>query len=248
MVALIACVAAALGVAGVRVYSLSAQQTRNQQLIAELEREDIDLRYRIERLRGELRLVNAFKAFIGNQIPQEQLYLLAYLVYHNSQQFGYDPLLVLAVIRVESYFDPSARGVYRSGRLSGALGLMQLKFATAQLVAAELGIPLEHEADLFKPEINIPLGIGYLAKQIRFFRSLKLGILAYNQGPGTILNTIRHNQPLSTHYYHKVLKAYYRSRRQRQPGSLRGQIEIADDFDELPADVAAAFGIPDDDS
>lgn len=45
-----------------------------------------------------------------------------------------------------------------------------------------------------------------------------------------------------------VLKAYDRSRRQRQPGSLRGQIEIADDFDELPADVAAAFGIPDDDS
>jgi hypothetical protein len=45
-----------------------------------------------------------------------------------------------------------------------------------------------------------------------------------------------------------VLRAYDHSRRQRQPGSLRGRIEIADDFDELPADVAAAFGMLDDQS
>lgn len=45
-----------------------------------------------------------------------------------------------------------------------------------------------------------------------------------------------------------VLKAYDHARRQRQPGSLRGRIEIADDFDELPADVAAAFGMLDDPS
>ncbi len=45
-----------------------------------------------------------------------------------------------------------------------------------------------------------------------------------------------------------VLRAYDHSRRQRQSGSLRGRIEIADDFDELPADVAAAFGMLDDQS
>lgn len=30
----------------------------------------------------------------------------------------------------------------------------------------------------------------------------------------------------------------------RQPGALRGKIRIADDFDELPPDIAAAFGLP----
>ncbi len=29
----------------------------------------------------------------------------------------------------------------------------------------------------------------------------------------------------------------------RQPGALRGEIHIAADFDELPADIAVAFGI-----
>jgi prevent-host-death family protein len=31
----------------------------------------------------------------------------------------------------------------------------------------------------------------------------------------------------------------------RQPGALAGQIDIADDFDSLPADVARALGIVD---
>jgi prevent-host-death family protein len=29
----------------------------------------------------------------------------------------------------------------------------------------------------------------------------------------------------------------------RQPGALKGQIQIADDFDELPDDIAEAFGL-----
>ncbi|MBW1816861.1 MAG: type II toxin-antitoxin system prevent-host-death family antitoxin [Deltaproteobacteria bacterium] len=31
----------------------------------------------------------------------------------------------------------------------------------------------------------------------------------------------------------------------RQPGALRGRIKIADDFDELPDDIAEAFGMVD---
>jgi hypothetical protein len=30
---------------------------------------------------------------------------------------------------------------------------------------------------------------------------------------------------------------------ERKPGSMRGQIEIREDFDELPADIAEAFGL-----
>ena len=35
----------------------------------------------------------------------------------------------------------------------------------------------------------------------------------------------------------------YEAPQPRRPGALRGQIWIADDFDDLPADLAAAFGI-----
>jgi len=39
-----------------------------------------------------------------------------------------------------------------------------------------------------------------------------------------------------------VLRAYEGSKRKRIPGALRGRIRIARDFDELPADIAEAFG------
>ena len=41
------------------------------------------------------------------------------------------------------------------------------------------------------------------------------------------------------------LVRYERSEAPRQPGALRGKIKIADDFDELPADLAQAFGVAD---
>ena len=39
------------------------------------------------------------------------------------------------------------------------------------------------------------------------------------------------------------LVRYLRSEEQRRPGALKGKIKIADDFDELPEDIAEAFGI-----
>jgi prevent-host-death family protein len=39
------------------------------------------------------------------------------------------------------------------------------------------------------------------------------------------------------------LVRYERSEKNRQPGALKGKIYIADDFDELPADIAEAFGM-----
>jgi len=40
----------------------------------------------------------------------------------------------------------------------------------------------------------------------------------------------------------KLIK-YQRSEEQRRPGALRGQIKIADDFNDLPEDIAEAFGM-----
>ena len=36
---------------------------------------------------------------------------------------------------------------------------------------------------------------------------------------------------------------YERSEEPRRPGALKGKIKIADDFDELPEDMARAFGM-----
>jgi antitoxin (DNA-binding transcriptional repressor) of toxin-antitoxin stability system len=42
-----------------------------------------------------------------------------------------------------------------------------------------------------------------------------------------------------------VLVAYDPGRRPRTPGVLRGHIHIAEDFDELPDDIAGPFGMGD---
>ena len=39
------------------------------------------------------------------------------------------------------------------------------------------------------------------------------------------------------------LVPYFATGEVRQPGVLRGQIHIADDFDDLPDDIAAALGV-----
>lgn len=41
------------------------------------------------------------------------------------------------------------------------------------------------------------------------------------------------------------LVPYQRSEEPRHPGALRGKIKIAADFDELPEDIAQAFGMVD---
>jgi len=41
------------------------------------------------------------------------------------------------------------------------------------------------------------------------------------------------------------LVLFKRSEEPRSPGALRGKIKIADDFDELPDDIAEAFGMID---
>jgi soluble lytic murein transglycosylase len=87
---------------------------------------------------------------------------------------------------------------------------MQLKLETAQTIAASLGMTVRSNADLFRPDVNIALGVAYLTQLIAHFKSFKLGLLAYNQGPGVIVEQLATQQPLSIDYYHKVLKSFYR--------------------------------------
>jgi soluble lytic murein transglycosylase-like protein len=170
----------------------------------------IGLEHRRQRLRTEALLVEILHRISRDRLPDSTVGTLVSHVHRHSRRFGYDPLLVFAVIQTESMFDAEALGRFRSGRRSGALGLMQLKYPTALEVAEDLGMTLTSPSDLFKPEINIPLGIAYLTRQVSRFNSFKLGLLAYNQGPGTIQTTLRAKQPLSIGYYRKVLNHYYR--------------------------------------
>lgn len=98
-----------------------------------------------------------------------------------ANKYGVDPLLVVAVIRVESRFEQNA--VSRKG----ALGLMQLMPATAHWIASQLGVTGLTEEMILKPEINIRFGIWYLANLAsEFNHNQELILAAYNAGRGRV--------------------------------------------------------------
>ncbi len=85
--------------------------------------------------------------------------------------FGLDAALVLAVVRVESDFDPTARSP------AGAQGAMQIMPGTQE----ELGL-----IDPFDPRANVYAGSQYLMELLQRFRSPELALAAYNAGPGAV--------------------------------------------------------------
>lgn len=90
-----------------------------------------------------------------------------------------DALLVFAVMRQESRFDPIA------GSWAGAMGLMQVIPPTGEWVALQLGIRDFQQGDLLRPAVNVRFGTWYLGRQMRDFSGDPLAALAaYNGGPG----------------------------------------------------------------
>src|SRR5438067_8083096 len=87
-----------------------------------------------------------------------------------AREVGLDPFLVLAVISVESRFNPIAESVV------GAKGLMQIipKFHQAKL-AARGG-----EAALWDPEANIAIGARILQEYVVRTGTLEAGLQFYN--------------------------------------------------------------------
>ena len=81
------------------------------------------------------------------------------------------PWLLVAVVRAESNFDPTA--ISRAG----AAGLTQLMPATA----SDRGVN-----DVFDPVQNLTAGAGYLRAMLDRFESLTLALAAYNAGPATV--------------------------------------------------------------
>jgi soluble lytic murein transglycosylase-like protein len=111
---------------------------------------------------------------------------------------GVDPLLVLALITVESHFDPLAVSA------AGALGLMQLREPTLRAEAHRAGLPAGDPRDMVG---NVRAGIRYLSRLLSQFPGLDVALMAYNAGPNRILGHLRAGEiPIRFHEYPRRVK------------------------------------------
>jgi soluble lytic murein transglycosylase-like protein len=93
-----------------------------------------------------------------------------------AQQAGIDPLLLLAIVREESRYDPAVVSPAR------AVGLAQLLPSTARAMTSDRSMNMQRLKD---PRVNLLLGARYVRLQLdRFGGDLRLALAAYNAGPG----------------------------------------------------------------
>jgi len=119
----------------------------------------------------------------SDQISTADAKKLARLIDEECEIYNLDPFLILAMIYVESKFDPAAVSN------KGAIGLMQVMPETGEFIAEKLGIPLNGNKSLFDPAVNVRLGIYYFSSLINRFDSIDQALIAYNAGPTRFLNT-----------------------------------------------------------
>lgn len=112
-----------------------------------------------------------------------------------ADKYGVDPVLVRAVIQVESDFNPGCVSN------KGARGLMQLMPATAK----QYGIAKVHD-----PEENIRGGVRHLAYMLSLFPDLPRALAAYNAGENAVLKYggIPPYEE-TTNYVKRALTVYY---------------------------------------
>ena len=124
-------------------------------------------------------------------------------ILEESRRRSLDPMLILAVINVESSFE------HRAVSTMGARGLMQIRPVFANALAEEADLETwQGEKSLDDPILNIKLGVFYLHSLKKNFRDLKLALTAYNWGPTEVKNRLHEDEMLPLEYAMKVLSTY----------------------------------------
>lgn len=169
----------------------------------------------------DVRTVHQWLADYRTGLTMPQKRLLAEALYSESQRYGLQPTLVMALIATESSFFNWSRSE------QGAVGLMQLSPVTAEAMvrqwsASGVRVKWSGEESLFDPVINLRLGLGYLSQLIRQFGDLKTALTAYNYGPTRVSEWLAECKPLPLAYANRIIGLSQELREQSQGGPALG--------------------------
>ncbi len=132
----------------------------------------------------------------------------ARVIHQEGKKYGYDPMLLVAIIKTESTFNNWAVSNV------GARGLMQLMPVTAREIANETKLNWEGKRMLYDPLVNVKMGSYYLDKMDKKFGNLQLALEAYNNGPRRLYKYLNKGY-LPTRYSNKVFGFYEKLKKGR---------------------------------
>ncbi len=154
-------------------------------------------------------LVGGFKPIGFGVLRLVYPYPYRELIEQEAERYDLDPLLVVAVIRTESGFSPTARSRV------GARGLMQLMPTTAEWAARRASVRAYSIDRIEEPAVNVRLGCWYLSYLERQFPGeLEAVLAAYNAGQGNVArwrkqpDAIAAAFPETRHYVKRGLRSY----------------------------------------
>jgi len=156
-------------------------------------------------VKREYYIAKAVKEISKNNstLDSKSIYEVSKTIYEEAVKYNFNPLLITAIIKTESNYDPKAVSD------SYAYGLCQVRRFIAPELAENIGIEWDGaEKTLFDPIKNIQIGIYYLSILNRDFNDLKTAVIAYNQGPYAVQERLTNNQELPVNYVNKVLDYY----------------------------------------
>lgn len=139
----------------------------------------------------------------NSQLESETIYAIAKSIYEISLKYNFNPLLICALIKVESNF------IVDSVSDSYAFGLCQVRRFIARELAENIGIKWDGaEKTLFDPQKNIKIGMYYLALLYDDFGDMKLALTAYNHGPFKVQELMSQQSEIPNGYTEKVMNYY----------------------------------------
>ncbi len=157
-------------------------------------------------LEERLLILEAIEDLQTRLTPDEEV-VLARHVYENSREHDLPPLLLLAIIKVESSFGTHAVSAV------GARGLMQVMPSTGRWVVSQLGAEWPGDDRLFEPGFNLALGSRYFAELLAKFGSVEKAIIAYNWGETAVRRRLMDGRRLPQSYLRRVQRAYHELQR-----------------------------------
>jgi len=150
---------------------------------------------------GDPRAVHAALLKLRPSMPHSTATRMVQALTHQSRLYGYDPILALAIAKVES--DVGQRTLSKKG----ARGMMQILPATGKEAAEGLGIKWQGQNTLDSIEKNISLGMWYLHSLEERFSNIQLAIIAYNRGPKRLEGEMAQGRT-NLGYLQRVMDAY----------------------------------------